>query len=35
MPVTPTYPASRYEAAPLIDLSDQTERERLSSLENS
>ena len=31
MPVTQTYPASRYEVAPLIDLSDRTERERLSS----
>ena len=30
MPVTQTYPASRYEVAPLIDLSDRTERERLS-----
>lgn len=31
MPLTQTYPASRYEVAPLIDLSDRTERGRLSS----
>ena len=31
MPLTQTYPASRYEVAPLVDLSDRTELERLSS----
>ena len=31
MPLTRAYPATRYEAAPLIALSDRTERERLSS----
>ena len=31
MPLTQTYPATRYEVAPLTDLSDRTERERLSS----
>ena len=31
MSLTRAYPATRYEAAPLIDLSDRTERERLSS----
>ena len=31
MPLTQTYPAGRYEVAPLVDLSDRTERERLSS----
>ena len=31
MPLTQAYPATRYEVAPLIDLSDRTERARLSS----
>ena len=31
MPSAQTYPTTRYEVAPLIDLSDRTERERLSS----
>ena len=31
MPLTQAYPATRYEVAHLIDLSDRTERERLSS----
>jgi len=31
MPLAQAYPASRHEVAPLIDLSDRTERERLSS----
>ena len=31
MPLTQTYPAGRYEVVPLVDLSDRTERERLSS----
>ena len=31
MPLSQTYPASRYEVTPLIDLSDRTERERFSS----
>lgn len=31
MSLTQAYPATRYDVAPLIDLSDRTERERLSS----
>jgi hypothetical protein len=30
MPLAPTYPASRYEPQPLVDLSTKAERERLS-----